>query len=433
MVRAKWKQLRRTQFLARTFPELRIFIRSDADTRFVRVGPWAQLSAYVGMTFLVAWAIVAAAVILLDSIGSGNFREQALRDQQIYQTRLNAISQERDQRLYEAVAAQNRFGMALSELGRMQEELLHSETRREELERGIRSVQTKLSDALQQKRELSAQWQAVQANGGAAQMSNSDEMLLKTLYQTIEDLSVERDAHAQTAHDADAKYQDVALEMELMQERNDQIFRQIEDALTVSLDPLSKMFRSAGVDPNGLIDSVKKGYSGFGGPDLPDHILEDAAASTDLQRAQRILADLDRVNLYRIAAEALPFDHPVKSGYRYTSGFGRRWGRLHAGSDFAGPVGTPVYTTGDGQVTFAGWLSGYGRVIKIQHANGIETRYAHLNKIRVNKGQRVSRGDRIGDMGNTGRSTGPHLHYEVRVNGAPIDPMKFIKAGRNVF
>ena len=83
----------------------------------------------------------------------------------------------------------------------------------------------------------------------------------------------------------------------------------------------------------------------------------------------------------------------------------------------AGPVGTPIYATADGVVTFAGWQNGYGRIIKVQHEFGIETRYPHLNAIRVEVGQRVSRGERIGDMGSSGRSTGPHLHYEVRRNG----------------
>ncbi len=84
-------------------------------------------------------------------------------------------------------------------------------------------------------------------------------------------------------------------------------------------------------------------------------------------------------------------------------------------------------------VVHAGWVSGYGRLIKIQHEFGIETRYGHLSALKVSKGQRVSRGERIGDMGNSGRSTGPHLHYEIRVGGNPIDPMIYIKAARNVF
>jgi murein DD-endopeptidase MepM/ murein hydrolase activator NlpD len=110
-----------------------------------------------------------------------------------------------------------------------------------------------------------------------------------------------------------------------------------------------------------------------------------------------------------------------------------RWGRMHNGTDFAGRHGTPILSTADGVVIHADWQSGYGRLVKIQHANGIETRYAHLARIRVKKGQRVSRGERIGDMGNSGRSTGTHLHYEVRVNGRAVNPMKFIKAGKNVF
>ena len=83
-------------------------------------------------------------------------------------------------------------------------------------------------------------------------------------------------------------------------------------------------------------------------------------------------------------------------------------------------------------MVFAGRQSGYGNIVKIRHDFGIETRYAHLSRIRVEVGQRVSRGEHIGDMGNTGRSTGTHLHYEVRVNGRPVDPMTYIEAARDV-
>ena len=153
----------------------------------------------------------------------------------------------------------------------------------------------------------------------------------------------------------------------------------------------------------------------------------------DGERANAILNSMDRINLYRIAAQRAPFAVPVRDAYRFTSGFGTRWGRLHAGTDFAAPIGTPIYATADGVVTEAGWHSGYGRLITIQHEFGIETRYAHLNAMRVSIGQRVSRGDRIGDMGNSGRSTGPHLHYEIRVGGTPVNPMTYIRAGTDVF
>jgi murein DD-endopeptidase MepM/ murein hydrolase activator NlpD len=142
---------------------------------------------------------------------------------------------------------------------------------------------------------------------------------------------------------------------------------------------------------------------------------------------------LDKLNIYRIAAEKAPFSMPLKGSFRFTSGYGPRWGQMHRGTDFAAKSGTPIYATGDGVVSRAEWGGGYGRVVYIKHAFGIETRYAHMAKIRVKKGQRVSRGQRIGDMGNSGKSTGTHLHYEVRVNGKDVNPMIYIKAGRDVF
>ncbi|MCL4140565.1 UNVERIFIED_CONTAM: hypothetical protein GTU68_032648 [Idotea baltica] len=94
----------------------------------------------------------------------------------------------------------------------------------------------------------------------------------------------------------------------------------------------------------------------------------------------------------------------------------------------AGPRGTPIVATGDGVVTFAGRQSGYGNLVKIRHSQGFETYYAHLNVIRVKNGQRVSRGDRIGDMGNTGRSTGVHLHYEIRIGGKAVNPANYMRS-----
>ena len=106
---------------------------------------------------------------------------------------------------------------------------------------------------------------------------------------------------------------------------------------------------------------------------------------------------------------------------------------MHNGADFAAPHATPIHSTVDGIVVQTGWMSGYGRLIKIKHDFGFETRYTYLSKIRVINGQRVSRGDHIGDLEKTGCSTGTHLHYEVRLDGEAVNPMKYIKAARNVF
>ncbi len=100
--------------------------------------------------------------------------------------------------------------------------------------------------------------------------------------------------------------------------------------------------------------------------------------------------------------------------------------KMHQGLDIATPMGQPIYAPSDGTVVFAGTEGGYGKVIVVDHGYGVKTRYGHLSEILVQLGARVGRGDKIGLVGNTGRSTGPHLHYEVRVNGVPENPRKFI-------
>lgn len=110
-----------------------------------------------------------------------------------------------------------------------------------------------------------------------------------------------------------------------------------------------------------------------------------------------------------------------------TSRFGARWGRQHNGIDIGMPIGTSVKAADGGKVTFAGWKSGYGYLVIIDHENGYKTYYGHLSKTLVKKGQRVYRGQIIAKSGNTGRTTGPHLHFEVRKNNVPVNPLKYVK------
>jgi murein DD-endopeptidase MepM/ murein hydrolase activator NlpD len=226
--------------------------------------------------------------------------------------------------------------------------------------------------------------------------------------------------------------------MRLMEERHDEIFSQLEDAVTISMEPLDNVFTSVGIDPQDLIEEVRRGYSGQGGPlgpVMPDTAAggDSAQAAADFARARTIFEGLDRLNLYRIAVEKTPLALPLRTSFRFTSGFGRRWGRAHEGIDLAGAHGSPILATADGVVVKAGWENGYGQMVEIRHPYGLSTLYGHMSKIRVSVGQKVSRGDQIGDMGNTGRSTGTHLHYEVHVSGTPVNPMSFIKAATNVF
>ncbi len=428
--------------LERAFPEQRLYLRSDRnETRFIRLTPFAQLLAWTGTSVFVAWSIIATAFILMDSIGSGNVREQAKREQALYEMRLNELSAERDARADEALLAQERFNVALEQISRMQITLLDSEDRRKEMEKGIEVIQTTLRrtmkerDAARSDTELlSAQLSGEAELPGGQRMDPDTDEAVDFLSAALTNTAVERDLMAMTAKKAEDLVAEMELERRLLEEKNDRIFSQLEDAVSLSLEPLDKMFKAAGLPTESILKTVRSGYSGQGGPLTPlTFSTRGEEPDAESLRANAILERMDEMNLYRIAAEKAPFALPIKSSFRYTSGFGVRWGRMHEGTDFASSYGTPIYATADGVVSYAGWLAGYGRLVKIQHEFGIETRYAHQSKILVKVGQRVSRGDHIGDMGNSGRSTGTHLHYEVRVGDKPVNPMTYIKAANDVF
>ena len=159
----------------------------------------------------------------------------------------------------------------------------------------------------------------------------------------------------------------------------------------------------------------------------------DASAfERQLYRINVTRAQVDRLN--RTLA-LVPYRKPVIGEVEFTSGFGVRsdpfLGRpaMHTGLDFRAATGDPVRATANGKVVSSGWQGGYGRMVEIDHGNGLSTRYGHLSEINVKVGDIVKIGQVIGAVGSTGRSTGPHLHYETRIDGDAVDPQKFLRAG----
>ena len=172
--------------------------------------------------------------------------------------------------------------------------------------------------------------------------------------------------------------------------------------------------------------------TGVGGPLI--ELKSGAALSDSISALDDSLVRLDKL---RSVALDVPHGSPTP-GKRISSRYGSRkdpfTGRaaVHGGIDFRARRGTPVYATGNGKIVKAGRLGGYGKLVEIDHGHGITTRYAHLSKIKVKVGQRVKKGTRIGNVGSTGRSTGPHLHYEVRRNGRTHNPIKFVRLGKRL-
>ncbi len=218
----------------------------------------------------------------------------------------------------------------------------------------------------------------------------------------------------------------------------ERLIAQAETYAKSRADRLRLALRLAGLDPASLSSPAE----GLGGPLIEGKDPKALAAVLDVdegfaQRIQRAAGSMDDMRSLADAADKIPFGTPTNNTPR-SSGFGVRFdpftGRpaFHAGLDFAGGLMTPIYATAPGVVSFTGVRTGYGNTIEIDHGGGFKTRYAHLQGIAVGVGQKVAVGQRIGAMGSTGRSTGPHLHYEVWVDGKPQNPDRFLKAAAYV-
>ncbi|MDG4907834.1 M23 family metallopeptidase [Mesorhizobium sp. WSM4898] len=192
-------------------------------------------------------------------------------------------------------------------------------------------------------------------------------------------------------------------------------------------DAISQALQAAGLPADTDLDK-----NGVGGPLVP----LDSSMIFD-SKVKELDEALDALDQVKKEARKLPLSNPAP-GHTVTSPFGVRTdpilgtAALHTGMDFRAPIGMPAKVTAAGIVTKAGWNGGYGRMVEVDHGNGFATRYGHLSEIDVTVGQKLAAGDVIGKTGSSGRSTGPHLHYEVRHNGEAVDPLRFLAVGKKV-
>lgn len=178
---------------------------------------------------------------------------------------------------------------------------------------------------------------------------------------------------------------------------------------------------------------VKAPRGGVGGPYVPVKMTGHGGAFE--QQLSRISVSRAQVDQLSRTLAQVPYRTPVLGEIELSSGFGVRsdpfLGRpaMHTGLDFRASTGDPVRATANGRVVSAGWAGGYGRMVEIDHGNGLSTRYGHMSRISVKVGEQIHIGQVVGEVGSTGRSTGPHLHYETRIDGEAVDPQRFLRAG----
>lgn len=280
-----------------------------------------------------------------------------------------------------------------------------------------------------------------------ALLARHDAMTSKPLaaYSTVSGGTATDQAGDSIGRSVDEKLARLEETLRTLQAGHDALLTTSAQTASAQLDRLEGALATVGINTGALVagaaervsasasepDPCASAETGRGGPFVPMRMATETPAE-DLR------ATMQRWNDLVVAMSNLPLGVPVEN-LRVTSGFGRRrdpFNRrqaMHAGIDYAGSLHAPVLATGGGVVSFSDRNGRYGKMVEIDHGHGFFTRYAHLAETSVTVGQEVERGTQLGLVGSTGRSTGPHLHYELRVGNEPRNPLKYIGVGKNVF
>lgn len=428
-----WQRCRR--FINRTFPERQIHLRTRGRIRFFRIPQALQLCTLAATVITSAW------------FGYSTF--SYIEHDEIVVAKDTQIADARrayDDLLSDVTAYQRRFAELTRELEDNHNLMLSLVERNATLQRNLTTVERRL-ESTETERETVAnareglKGKLAHLEGEMHSLSNKNFSLRDNLNNVETDLQTvlrERDAAKERGNILDSQVAALKGSLDNLQIAQDKAVDTMTERTASYIGSLEKVVEITGIDVEKLLaatDSVVQ-REGQGGPFIP--INPDEAGGKLGKKLVRLEEHLGQWENMQALMARMPLAAPMKS-YSITSSFGKRrdpvnkrWS-AHYGLDFGGPMRSPIYAPAPGVVKQAGTKGRYGRFIEIDHGSGIKTRYGHLNKILVKRGEKVEFGQKIGQLGNSGRSTGPHLHYEVIFNGKPKDPMRFIKAGRHVF
>ncbi len=282
------------------------------------------------------------------------------------------------------------------------------------------------------KRQLShLEGEVVQAESRNADLSDTLESATSRLSNALAEKTEERTRGERM------KSRVVRLETRLSDVRRSQetLLGRITDATVSDIERAEAMIKRTGLSADRLIQRGAKSQASSGGPFFP---IDPTVAGPFELGLTSLYTHMDRWESLQRLVRRLPLMSPVEQYYvasrfgRRRDPFNKRWA-VHKGLDLAGPAGQKIRSPAIGTVLYAGNKGRFGRYIEIDHGSGIRTRYGHLRLVLVKKGQRVTHRQKIGILGSSGRSTGPHVHYEIIVDGKQVNPSKFLRAGHNVF
>ncbi|MEI9416895.1 M23 family metallopeptidase [Mesorhizobium sp. Cs1321R2N1] len=412
-----------------------VIIARGNEIRHFTIRPW--LAAFIGSALAaiaIGYLLATSYLVLRDDLIGATTARQA-RMQQAYEDRISALRAQVDRITSRQLLDQQLMETKVSELLQRQRQLSQRHGRlgplfeRAENDVGTVPAEDPAATAKPDKPaevtgSINQPAQTYAVAGLGADLGSADTRPF-SLWSTRAD-PLPSDSSADRA---DKLF--VSINQSLKSIENDQLSRisTLADNAYKSADAIQQALQAAGLP----VDSdFGKNESDVGGPLIP----LDSSMIFD-SKVKELDEALDTLDQLKKEARRLPLANPAP-GHSVTSPFGVRTdpllgtAALHSGMDFRAPIGMAAKVTAPGIVTKAGWNGGYGRMVEVDHGNGFATRYGHLSEIDVTVGEKLDAGAIIGKTGSSGRSTGPHLHYEVRHNGEAIDPLRFLTVGRKV-
>lgn len=432
------------------FPERHFMLRSEGRMRSVRMGTAWQI---VGVCLLVAffgWISFSSYMFINhqsilagkneDIHNSRSAYKALLAQVGVYRDRISEVTENLERNHAQALALLER-NAALDAVLREEEQglppledLVIADIVLDEMdslyllrERAARERASLRERLAQLEQELAAPPEQVSLEG-----------TLESIEVELRKVTLQRDLAKAESDDLRAQVAELRASVEEMENTQLALFQRFSTIARDRVREIEESLSNTGLDIGRLLETHQEGQRGEqGGPFIPLDL--GAWVGGALERSLSSLNDqMEHLNALESLATLLPIGEPM-SDYRLTSGFGPRRDpftnriAMHQGLDFGGDLNATIRATARGRVVFAGWRGHYGRMVEIDHGNGIKTRYAHLSSLRVGRGDLVDRETIIGTMGASGRATGPHLHYEVWVDGIAVDPHLFLKAGIDVF
>ncbi len=418
------------EFTDKYFPERQIVVRTDGDLKYLQLSKRLQITTAATAFVLLSWSAFTSTTHFLHKGELVAKDKEILSVQVAYRSLLTEVTEYQKKFTNISDELEANHTMMVASLGqdvlKNKNKLVTAEAARKEAQVARERLNTQLNSIEESMRELANRNYSLKGDLSLKEMD-------------LQTALAERNTARLQKKRLEEKLRHAELQMAQLSQTQKELISRITNQASEEITDIEGILTLAGLDPDKMLSHIDEDNTAAGGPFIAAYN-KNGEETVDAEQVELTAVDrhLQRwQNLQRLRG-SMPLAQPLDY-YYISSRFGKRrdpvnkrWA-VHYGLDMAASKKSPVYVTAPGTVKFVGWKGNYGRFIVIDHGNGIETRYGHLHKTLVKKGETVDFRTKIGLVGSTGRSTGAHLHYEIRVNGKNVDPYKFIKAGRNVF